>query len=125
MTITGRTAYEPRHDCETCCDSGIDLVFGTPCTECERNKVIASLRNAIARPRKQDPKEINAEILHDTFGNSPPAWLVKVLADTPTKWEDEAWLRAPRPTAPKVNLPVWVWLAIFFSPIMLIIQLTN
>lgn len=122
MTITGRTAYEPHHDCETCCDSGIDLVFGTPCTECERDRVIASLRNAIAsRTLKQDPNEITAEVLADAFGDNPPAWLVEL--DVPDKWEDEPWLQAPRPPRPKRELPVMVWTAIFALPIMVILQL--
>lgn len=49
MTIDGQTAYRNAAPlCSTCLDTGTDLVFETPCTECAEAGVIAETRARIA-----------------------------------------------------------------------------
>ena len=117
-----RTAYEPHHDCEVCCDSGIDLVFGTPCTECVRAELAAAVRKRIANPPPQDPAEIRAELLWSAFRDDPPAWIVETLDNAPATWEPEPWLNRP-PVTRRRELPVGVWLAILAAPVVALIAI--
>lgn len=47
MTVPGRTAYTKDIFCDTCEDTFFDLIFGSPCTECEVNGSIAARRAQI------------------------------------------------------------------------------
>lgn len=73
--MTRRTAYERHHDCETCSDTGIDLVLGGPCTNCERDATLAAALKRIRNPPPVDPVEAWNEILHDTYGDDIPEFM--------------------------------------------------